>query len=37
MPIGLQIMGPAFGEEIVLRAAFAYEQSTAWQLRQPPL
>ena len=30
LPIGLQMMAPAFGEEVLLRAAHAYEQSTEW-------
>lgn len=30
LPIGLQIMGPHLGEEVVLRAAHAYEQATDW-------
>jgi aspartyl-tRNA(Asn)/glutamyl-tRNA(Gln) amidotransferase subunit A len=29
MPIGLQLIGPAFGEEIILRAGDAYERSGA--------
>ena len=29
LPIGLQILGKAFDEEAILRAAFAYEQNTA--------
>ena len=37
LPIGLQIMGPAFGEEKVLRVAYAYEQATDWHTRRPPL
>jgi len=37
LPIGLQIMGPAFGEEQVLRVAHAYEQATAWHIRRPSL
>jgi aspartyl-tRNA(Asn)/glutamyl-tRNA(Gln) amidotransferase subunit A len=37
LPIGLQIMGPAFGEEQVLRVAHAYEQATAWHARRPSL
>jgi aspartyl-tRNA(Asn)/glutamyl-tRNA(Gln) amidotransferase subunit A len=37
LPIGLQIMGPAFGEEQVLRVAYAYEQATAWHVRRPSL
>ena len=30
LPIGLQLMAPAFGEEILFRAAHAYEQATEW-------
>jgi aspartyl-tRNA(Asn)/glutamyl-tRNA(Gln) amidotransferase subunit A len=37
LPIGLQVMGPAFGEGQVLRVAFAYEQATEWHRRKPPL
>ncbi len=33
LPIGLQIMGPHLGEEVVLRAAHAYEQATPWHNR----
>ncbi len=33
LPIGLQLIGRAFEEETVLRAAHAYEQSTQWHLR----
>jgi len=35
LPIGLQITGPAWGEEQVLRLAYAYEQATAWNKRPP--
>ncbi|MEP7286317.1 MAG: Asp-tRNA(Asn)/Glu-tRNA(Gln) amidotransferase subunit GatA [Chloroflexota bacterium] len=35
LPIGLQILGPAFGEEKILQAAYAYEQSTDWHKRSP--
>ena len=35
LPIGLQIIGPAWGEARVLHLAFAYEQATAWHKRQP--
>ena len=31
LPIGLQILGPSLGEEMVLRVAHAYEQTTEWQ------
>jgi aspartyl-tRNA(Asn)/glutamyl-tRNA(Gln) amidotransferase subunit A len=37
LPIGVQIMGPALGEEHVLRIAHAYEQATDWHARRPPL
>lgn len=36
LPIGLQIMGPAFADDRVLRVAAAFEAATDWQ-RQPPL
>jgi Asp-tRNA(Asn)/Glu-tRNA(Gln) amidotransferase A subunit family amidase len=35
LPIGLQIVGPHWGEAQVLRVANAYEQATAWHKRQP--
>jgi len=35
LPIGLQIIGPPWGESVVLRLAHAYEQATAWHKRQP--
>jgi aspartyl-tRNA(Asn)/glutamyl-tRNA(Gln) amidotransferase subunit A len=35
LPIGLQIIGPAWGEARVLQLAFAYEQATAWHKRKP--
>jgi len=37
MPVGLQLMGPALGESVILRAAYAYEQATDWHKRRPPL
>ncbi len=37
LPIGLQLAGHPFDEETVLRAAHAYEQSTDWHTRRPPL
>ncbi len=33
MPVGLQLIGPAMGEAVILRAAHAYEQATAWHQR----
>ncbi len=37
LPIGMQVMGPAFGEEAILRVAYAYEQATEWHRRRPTL
>jgi aspartyl-tRNA(Asn)/glutamyl-tRNA(Gln) amidotransferase subunit A len=37
MPIGVQVMGPAFGETQILRVAHAYEQATGWHTRRPSL
>jgi aspartyl-tRNA(Asn)/glutamyl-tRNA(Gln) amidotransferase subunit A len=36
MPIGMQIVGPPFGEEAVLRAARAFEAATRWHELRPP-
>ncbi len=37
LPIGLQIQGPAFEEEKLLRIARMHEQATEWHLRRPRL
>ncbi len=37
LPIGLQLMGPAFGEEAVFRVAHAYEAATSWHRQRPSL
>jgi len=37
LPIGLQIAGPHWREDLVLRLAYAYEQATAWHKRRCPL
>jgi len=37
LPIGLQIAGPHWREDLVLRLAYCYEQATAWHKRQPPI
>jgi len=37
LPVGLQIMAPAFREEVMFRVAYAYEQSTPWHTRWPDL
>ena len=35
LPIGLQIMGPMFREDIILNIGYAYEQTTNYCLRRP--
>jgi aspartyl-tRNA(Asn)/glutamyl-tRNA(Gln) amidotransferase subunit A len=35
LPIGLQILAPAFGEEKLLRIARAYEKQTDWNKQRP--
>jgi len=37
MPVGLQFMGPALGESLILRAAYAYEQATEWHKQRPDI
>jgi len=36
LPIGLQIAGPHWREDLLLRLAYAYEQATAWHKRAIP-
>jgi aspartyl-tRNA(Asn)/glutamyl-tRNA(Gln) amidotransferase subunit A len=36
LPVGLQLLGKPFGEEIILRLGHAYEQSTPWHREKPP-
>ncbi len=35
LPIGMQIIGKPFSEEMLLRIAFTYEQATDWHKRKP--
>jgi len=35
LPVGMQIMGKPFNEEMLLHIAFAYEQATDWHKRTP--
>jgi aspartyl-tRNA(Asn)/glutamyl-tRNA(Gln) amidotransferase subunit A len=37
LPIGLQLLGKHFGEETILRLAYAYEQATDWHTAKPAL
>jgi len=37
LPIGMQIIGKPFSEEMLLRIAFAYEQATDWHKRKPKI
>jgi len=37
LPIGMQLIGPQWGEETILRAGYAYEQATEWHTRKPTL
>ena len=37
LPIGLQLLGPPFGEANLLKAAYAFEQATEFHRRKPPI
>src|SRR2546422_9059451 len=37
LPLGMQIVGPPFGEATILRIGHAYERATDWHARRPPL
>ena len=37
LPVGLQIITPAFGEDLLLRIAYAYEQSGHYERQRPVL
>jgi aspartyl-tRNA(Asn)/glutamyl-tRNA(Gln) amidotransferase subunit A len=37
MPIGMQIMGSHFREDILFQTAHAYQQTTDWHTRKPKL
>ena len=37
LPIGLQLIGPRFREDVILQAAHAYQQATDWHTETPNL
>ena len=37
LPVGMQILGKPFAEEMLLRVAYAYEQATEWHKQRPNL
>jgi aspartyl-tRNA(Asn)/glutamyl-tRNA(Gln) amidotransferase subunit A len=37
LPVGLQLIGKAFDEGTLLRAAHCYEQTTAWHVERPEI
>ncbi len=37
LPIGMQLIGPAWGEEMILKVAAAYERATPWHNEIAPL
>jgi len=37
LPIGMQIIGPQFSEELLFQAGHTYEQATDWHKRRPKL
>jgi len=37
LPIGIQLLGPPFAEETLLRAARMFERETPWHTKRPTL
>lgn len=37
LPLGMQVAGRPFHEEMVFRVSYAYEQATSWHVRRPAL
>jgi aspartyl-tRNA(Asn)/glutamyl-tRNA(Gln) amidotransferase subunit A len=37
LPMGLQIVGRPFAEDMVMKVAHAYERNTDWHTRRPPI
>lgn len=37
LPVGMQLIGPQFSEDMLLQAGFAYEEATKWHTEKPVL
>ena len=37
LPIGMQLIGRPFEEDLIIRGAYAYEQSTTWRTKRPAI
>ncbi|MBI4023074.1 Asp-tRNA(Asn)/Glu-tRNA(Gln) amidotransferase subunit GatA [Candidatus Berkelbacteria bacterium] len=37
LPVGLQLLGPQLGEDVILQAAMAFQRETDFHLQDPPL
>ncbi|RLD04458.1 MAG: Asp-tRNA(Asn)/Glu-tRNA(Gln) amidotransferase GatCAB subunit A, partial [Chloroflexota bacterium] len=37
LPVGIQLMGPHLGEELLLQVGYAYQQTTNWHKQKPDL
>lgn len=37
LPVGMQILGPQFSEELLFQVGYAYEQATKWHQKRPNL
>ena len=37
LPVGMQVMGPAMGEETILQIAYTYQQYTSWHTCRPAI
>ena len=37
LPVGMQVIGRPFGEEAILKVAYAFEQATEWHRRRPEI
>ncbi len=35
LPVGMQILGPQFSEELLFQIGYAYEQKTQWYKQKP--